>query len=210
MDEYLKGACQHCRGRIEFPANAAGAATACPHCGRQTLLIPGLPETDAPEAGPSPEELLKGIPQTPSPYRKTAVKLAVVAGVLLALLALLLAAAALLPKLKSRLPSAGARAGSPVVPSPKETKELTVVSFAVERQPGSSLIYVTGLATNPTPRPKFSVRVEFEVLDARGQPLGKATDYTPALESGKGWAFKALAPQKEAAQARLAGIHGQD
>lgn len=36
--EYAKGACDLCGGHIEFPAEAAGRAVACPHCGGTTAL----------------------------------------------------------------------------------------------------------------------------------------------------------------------------
>src|SRR5438093_8710656 len=48
--KYLKGACSHCGGRIEFPADSIGLIADCPHCGKATELmlapppeIPGLP-----------------------------------------------------------------------------------------------------------------------------------------------------------------------
>ncbi len=40
----LKSACKHCGGRIGFPPAAAGTSINCPHCGKETLLLPsGLP-----------------------------------------------------------------------------------------------------------------------------------------------------------------------
>src|SRR6266478_4926983 len=43
--KFLKGECSHCRGHIEFPAEAAGMSTECPHCGKSTeLLLAAAPE----------------------------------------------------------------------------------------------------------------------------------------------------------------------
>lgn len=36
--QFLKCACAHCGGRIEFPAEVAGQQVDCPHCGKKTLL----------------------------------------------------------------------------------------------------------------------------------------------------------------------------
>ena len=36
--KYLKCACRHCGGHIEFPVAAAGMAATCPHCTRDTDL----------------------------------------------------------------------------------------------------------------------------------------------------------------------------
>lgn len=38
MPGYLKCTCEHCGGRIEYPAEAVGAKAPCPHCQRETLL----------------------------------------------------------------------------------------------------------------------------------------------------------------------------
>ena len=35
---YFKCACEHCGGRIEYPVDAVGLSTDCPHCGKQTDL----------------------------------------------------------------------------------------------------------------------------------------------------------------------------
>src|SRR5689334_18707423 len=42
--KYLKGECAHCGGRIEFPADAAGMTTDCPHCGKPTELLLAQPK----------------------------------------------------------------------------------------------------------------------------------------------------------------------
>ena len=41
--KYLEGQCQHCHGRLEFPAETIGLVSACPHCGRQTELMLATP-----------------------------------------------------------------------------------------------------------------------------------------------------------------------
>jgi hypothetical protein len=39
---YLKAACQHCKGHIEYPSELAGQSVECPHC-KQTLTLPPPP-----------------------------------------------------------------------------------------------------------------------------------------------------------------------
>jgi len=39
---YLKAACQHCKGHIEYPSKLAGQSVECPHC-KQTTTLPPLP-----------------------------------------------------------------------------------------------------------------------------------------------------------------------
>lgn len=38
MPGFLKCTCEHCGGRIEYPAEAVGASAPCPHCQRETPL----------------------------------------------------------------------------------------------------------------------------------------------------------------------------
>ncbi len=35
----LPGRCEHCGGAFEFPAEGAGTAAPCPHCGKLTVLM---------------------------------------------------------------------------------------------------------------------------------------------------------------------------
>ena len=40
--DFLKGNCEQCGGRIEFPAEGAGTEVACPHCAQPTALLETL------------------------------------------------------------------------------------------------------------------------------------------------------------------------
>jgi len=46
---YAKCSCAYCGGHIEFPAEAAGAVVACPHCQQPATLQPGEAPVDAGE-----------------------------------------------------------------------------------------------------------------------------------------------------------------
>ena len=43
MIKLLQGQCHVCRGPLEFPADAVGTTTDCPHCGKPTELFLAAP-----------------------------------------------------------------------------------------------------------------------------------------------------------------------
>ena len=52
MPGFLKCACEHCGGRIEYPVEAVGASAPCPHCQQETALkIEGGDDADVIEIG---------------------------------------------------------------------------------------------------------------------------------------------------------------
>ena len=52
--DYLKCACSHCQGHLEFPVHAVGITTTCPHCGIDTTLVAPAGTTIAPPPPPPP------------------------------------------------------------------------------------------------------------------------------------------------------------
>src|ERR1044071_3279780 len=44
--KYLKGECGQCGGHLEFPAEATGLTTDCPHCGKPTELLLARPREE--------------------------------------------------------------------------------------------------------------------------------------------------------------------
>src|SRR5690242_2291080 len=45
QSKFLKCACSHCAGRIEFPVELIGTSVGCPHCGQSTeLMLPAPPQ----------------------------------------------------------------------------------------------------------------------------------------------------------------------
>jgi DNA-directed RNA polymerase subunit RPC12/RpoP len=49
---YLKAACQHCKGHIEYPSEFAGQSVECPHCKQTTTLPPSTPPPPLPVINP--------------------------------------------------------------------------------------------------------------------------------------------------------------
>ncbi|MBI5799903.1 MAG: hypothetical protein HZA92_04130 [Verrucomicrobia bacterium] len=55
--DFLKCACSHCQGHLEFPDHAVGIITTCPHCGVETTLVApaGAPAPPPPPQPPAAE-----------------------------------------------------------------------------------------------------------------------------------------------------------
>ncbi len=70
QEQYLKSPCNHCHGRISFPATARGMSIACPHCGQQTVL-----NAAADDSAAAPAEAAPAAPAEPAPAQPTAAKL---------------------------------------------------------------------------------------------------------------------------------------
>lgn len=47
MTKFLKGQCSECGGGLEFPADAVGTTTDCPHCGKPTELLLAEPPQES-------------------------------------------------------------------------------------------------------------------------------------------------------------------
>ncbi|MBI5802389.1 MAG: hypothetical protein HZA92_16895 [Verrucomicrobia bacterium] len=61
MPGYLKCTCEHCGGRIEYPAEAVGANAPCPHCQRETpLKLDGGDDSDIVTVGGGKARLVLG------------------------------------------------------------------------------------------------------------------------------------------------------
>lgn len=61
MPGFLKCSCEHCGGRIEYPAEAVGANVACPHCQQETpLKLDGDDDADVVVVGGGKAKLVIG------------------------------------------------------------------------------------------------------------------------------------------------------
>ncbi len=191
--KYLKGECQQCGDHIEFPAEAAGTTTECPHCGKPTELLLVAPEMES------------SVPTRAIVYTVIAV-LILVGGLVGTQIALKRARRLVEHKNDaSSMPAAKqAAATAPVGPVPKDG--FRVSSITLEKTPGSSLVYAVGTVRNETDRRRFGVKVELDVLDETGQKVGSAKDYQPALEPRAEWRVRALVVGSKAASAKLACI----
>ncbi|HEY1174112.1 MAG TPA: FxLYD domain-containing protein [Verrucomicrobiae bacterium] len=206
----LKCACRHCNGRISFPANAAGSAIPCPHCGKETPLIaPGVSAAAAPIAAtaaaphaPAPAAPVAARPKVATPPVPTEEELAeapakksgggkkvmMIVGIVLAV-AILAGGAMVVLKKK------GSGGGGLSLLGAKE--DLQVVNYELQKNQGTSLVYVTGKLKNNTEAQHTSVRVDFKLFDSAGKQIGIAGDYIMILEPKSEWEFKALVVEPE-------------
>jgi len=197
--KFLKGECQHCAGHLEFPAEMAGLAADCPHCGQQTELLLAAP------------------PEEPTIPRRTIVW--AVIGIVILVMGLVGAIAALkraerwAARQKHQAESAAVVEGQSNAPvdaasmeDPQAQNGFVVSAVVLEKAAGTSLVYAVGTVKNTSDHKRFGVKVELDLFDAGDQKVGTATDYQQVMETNSVWQFKALVVDTKAATAKVAGI----
>jgi hypothetical protein len=99
---------------------------------------------------------------------------------------------------------------APVVsPQPQAvalTNEFAILPYKLEKTPGSSLVYVTGIVRNLSDRQRFGIKLEFGLTDTNDTAVGSATDYQPVLEPHAEWHFRAMVMASKAASAQFKSI----
>ena len=194
----LKGHCTHCGGLLEFPVESTGMTTDCPLCGQQTELL-----LDRPVEEPT-------IPRKTIVW--TIIAVLILGGGLAAALVALKGVQRLAMS-QNKHPAATTAPGetnAPTTLDPAIGNGLQASTVTIEKVPGGSLVYAVGTLTNASPRQRFGVRVELDLLDANGQKIGTASDYQGVMEPNSQWQFKALVVDpKPTVSARIAGIKEQ-
>lgn len=226
--DYLKCRCQNCGNAIEFPTSGLGLTTACPHCGKSTVLATE-PTSPAPASARPPAK--KPLPSfesptsTPAPKSRSKLLLvlvlvAIVAGAVIALLAARSRPTSSKPAEVSDTKDKPAATPSatdvkpqdsvPVTPStapaPKSIADLKTGSIVIEKAKGSSLIYAIGVVRNDSGHQRFGVNIELELTDARGNKVGTAKDYRAVMEPRQEWRFRALVLDSKAVAATVSSI----
>ena len=206
----IKGACSSCNGRISFPAAAAGSTIACPHCGAQTVLAaagaPAPAPSPAPAAHPQPaaqrpsppvpgrapgQQLYKA--RIPSPRGKSNALMFTLIGVgVVVLIGIAILITVVVLKKGGGGEGGGGGGG----------EGLELLSHNIQRAQEGGLVYVVGVVTNHDPVQYFNVKVEFDLFDSGGQPLGETADYNGNLAPNKGWEFRALVLEENTADAK--------
>jgi hypothetical protein len=198
--KYLKGACQHCGGHLEFLADHIGMVVPCPHCGQETELM------------------LLAPPEQPTVTRRALVW----TGIAVLILGLgfggALVALKRAQKWAERQKQQAAAAPAPVpetttnqpVESPTNSSApddgLATSNVTLEKTPGSSLVYAVGTLKNASDRQRFGVKIELDLCNAAGQKIGTASDYRQVLAPGAQWDFKALVVDSKAVSAKVSSI----
>lgn len=196
----LRGECQHCSGPFEFPAESIGLQAQCPHCGQQTELM------------------LQRPPEEPSlPRRVIAWTVAAIIVLALGLVGAMLALKraerwAARQKHPVEASAAVQTTNAPSEPtaesaSPEQSAGFEVSAIALEKAPGTSLVYAVGMVKNKANKQRFGLKLELDLLDSGGQKVGTAKDYQAVLEPGAEWRFKALVVEpKGVVSAKVAAL----
>ena len=105
-------------------------------------------------------------------------------------------------------PSSTASTGlvTATVLGPKSTDDFKIGAITLEKAKGSSLIYALGTLRNESEHQRFGVKLEFELMDARGAVIGAAKDYRAVIEPRQEWRFRALVLDAKAVTARVSSI----
>jgi hypothetical protein len=200
--KYLKGECAHCRGRIEFPAEAAGTAADCPHCGRQTELLLEQPK----EQRTVPTGIIVW----------TVIAMLVLAGGFGAALYALKRAQRWAERQKHAAAMAQVSNTPPANPEPPPDSndaiaqaEFRISEIKLDKKTGSSLIYAVGSLENLSSRTRYGVKLQFDVLNADGKKIGAASDYQATMDPKGKWNFRALVVDTKAASVRATAVTEQ-
>jgi hypothetical protein len=168
MPGFLKCNCEHCGGRIEYPAEAVGANVACPHCQQETPL-------KVESAGEDPEVVTVG-------GGKAKLVLGTVAACLVAVAALV--AAGIWVKQRGTVKdSANAKPGPKTAGTPTPGAASATGGAKVELDPPKVVVPVVGKFQNGLSAA--------QIKSGRAIIAGPCTDchrqYDPATYNGEEW-----------------------
>ena len=195
-DIFLRGGCEHCAGHLEFPGGAAGGTAPCPHCGQITRLVAFA---------------------APGPAGRGKLWLWIGVGALAIIVGAAGGAALFLVQKGHGASSAPAtpvpQTNIVATTAPKQprtddvvTNDFSIEDIKLEKQAGSSLVYITGQARNLAARQRFGVTVEFTLFDTNDQPIGKAKDYEGIMDPQGQWSFKAMVLESKTTYARFLDV----
>ena len=188
----LSGECQHCGGRFEFPAEAAGLTGECPHCGQPTDCLLATPSEEK-----SPAQIKAVI------FTIVAVVI-LVGGLIGASVALKGAKRMVAQKQAAQALARAQNSSTPAEPSAADGFRVSAVRL--ETTPGTMLVHAQGSIVNTTNRQRFGVTVELKLFDAAGQWVANTSDYKDVIEPNAEWKFSAPVVEKKATSAKIAAI----
>ena len=95
---------------------------------------------------------------------------------------------------------------TPPAPPPDPWNGIKEGAITIERSGDSKLIYAVGILRNESDHQRYGVKVTLDLLNAKKETIGLATDYTQWIDVGKEWKFKALVTEPEAVSARVVAV----
>jgi hypothetical protein len=91
-------------------------------------------------------------------------------------------------------------------PPPDPWHGLKAGPIKLEKTGEGHLVYAVGKLHNTTDHQRFGVKVALDIFNEAGEKVGTATDYTPSIDPGKEWKFKAMVVDRTAKKARLVSV----
>ncbi|MDB6068361.1 MAG: hypothetical protein JWR26_4569 [Pedosphaera sp.] len=215
----LKCTCGNCGEIIEYSPEAIGHAVECPKCKEQSLLPnPPTPEEIAAAAEAKPvkkcpicgAEMEAQESDCPVCDSRSRLKRSLIWGVTAALV--LLGVGWLFLKTFNAAPARRPLAAPgvllhPQVKGPKSLNDLRVGKFSLQRRSGSNLVIATGDVENISENIHLRVRVDLDVLDAKGAKIGTVSAIAVELRPhSPPWHFLEPVSTRGAASVKFAGI----
>ena len=93
------------------------------------------------------------------------------------------------------------------VSRPKSPDDLQISAITLEKGKGNGLVHAVGTLRNNSEHQRFGLKLELELADAGGKPIGLAKDYRAVLEPHQVWTFRALVLVPKAVSARVSSLH---
>ncbi len=203
-DRYRKCACKHCGGHIEFPAEGAGRTIPCPHCNWPTELIDDTQVAASPAGRPRNKFAV--------PAAVLMIVMAAGAGVFFYMTRLRNIPAPPVapgngqPAVAAPAPHSNAPVAVAPKPPPDAWHGLMAGPIVLEKAGDGNLVYAVGKLRNASDHQRFGVKVELDVFNADRKKVGTATDYTPSIDPGKEWKFRAMVVDRSAKSAKLKSV----
>ena len=193
--KHLRGQCQHCGGRFDFPAEMIGTGGTCPHCGKDTEMMLEKPKVES------------DVPKRMVVYCIVAIA---ILGLGLVATTYALKRARSIAKVRNpagaltQAASSQRASGGPFL---IQTNDFYISAATVQKTAGEPLPLAVGVLSNGLSRPRLGVRLTFDVLDGRGQKIGTTMDSIILVEPLGKWNFRAPLLQTNAAGVQFAHIH---
>ncbi len=219
----LKCTCANCGALIEYHTDASGEVVECPNCHRKSRLPAQMPPNAVqPESLPqplAPPRLCPACGEYMAPYGSTCDScdskrrrtLRLFVGILSAVAVLAVGWLFLKRFYNTASPPtptypAHATLAPPRVKTPKSMKDFRISAFSLEFQRGSTTVVAVADIQNASLNLYGHVRVEAELLDARGVKIGSVNAEVNELRPNATWRFIAQVKDPRAKSARFVSL----
>jgi hypothetical protein len=214
---YLKCKCGNCGEIIGYLSTAVGQTVECPQCKQKSQLpdpsAPNSAELPEPEPEPLPECAACGaVLDAEEPAcvacAKRRRRLTLAWGVASALILMGLGSLVLvlLNRPTKKAPAAMMLLTQPQARAPKSTNDLRVGRFVLQPKQGDKAAIAMGDVQNISGNVHLRVKVDLDLLDAKGVKIGTVSDLITVFNPRTNWRFLATVSNPKATSVRFASI----